>query len=389
MRGLIQGDRLNVTYPNGVTRSYGPETGKTVGFHIHTRARLRAFCLNADLSLGEGIMDGTITPVNCTHEDLLRVLVRSRETGRLPGWVRVLNRIRTSLWRLVHLNAPAAARRNVAHHYDISDEFYKLFLDADMQYSCAYFATPDMTLEEAQIAKKAIIARKLRIEPGMHVLDIGCGWGGMALTLAREYGAEVTGITLSENQLATAQARAKAKGLEDRVRFQLEDYRRVKGQFDRIVSVGMFEHVGPRNYQTYFSKVADLLGPDGIALIHTIGASEAPKANPAWINKYIFPGGYIPSLSEIAPAIEKAQLWQLDIEIWRLHYARTLDHWITRFEQNLDTIRAMYDERFVTMFRYYLTICKIAFEEQPQAVYHLQLGHKVDAVPITRNYLYS
>lgn len=222
----------------------------------------------------------------------------------------------------------------------------------------------------------------------MRVLDIGCGWGGMALTLARDYGCDVTGITLSTNQLSTAQARVDEAGLSDRIRLNLQDYRHTKGVFDRIVSVGMLEHVGVPNYPTYFQKVADLLDEDGIALIHTIGRSGPPIAHSSWINKYIFPGGYVPSLSELAPAIERSGLWQSDIEIWRLHYAKTIREWRKRFDAHQDTIRDMYDDRFVAMFRYYLTVCILAFEHQMQGVYHFQLAHKRDAVPLTRDYLY-
>lgn len=388
MRGLMATDRLDITWPDGSTRSYGPDKGTRVGLHIHTPERLRALCLNPDLGLGEGFMDGTLTLVDCTLEDLLRTLVRNRAKGGFPAWLRAAQRARMHLRRFVQANAPAAARRNVAHHYDLSDDLYRLFLDADMQYSCAYFTDPDMSLEAAQIAKKAHIAGKLRIEPGMRVLDIGCGWGGMALTLAREHGAHVTGITLSDNQAATARQRAEDAGLSGQIDIRLQDYRHAQGRFDRIVSVGMLEHVGAPNYGTYFGKVAALLDPDGLALIHTIGASEPPKPHSAWINKYIFPGGYIPSLSELAPAIEDAGLWQQDIELWRLHYAHTIRHWRARFEAHVEDICAMYDDRFVAMFRYYLTACIIAFEEQPQAVYHFQLGHKPDAAPVTRDYLY-
>ncbi|MEO0866636.1 MAG: cyclopropane-fatty-acyl-phospholipid synthase family protein, partial [Pseudomonadota bacterium] len=229
----------------------------------------------------------------------------------------------------------------------------------------------------------------LRLEPGMHVLDIGCGWGGMALTLAQDYGCEVTGITLSDNQLATAQARVDAAGLSHRIRLNLQDYRHVRGRFDRIVSVGMLEHVGLPNFDTYFARVAALLDPDGVALIHTIGRSAPPMAHSSWINKYIFPGGYVPSLSELAPAMERSGLWQTDIEVWRLHYAKTIRHWRDRFDAHVADIQRSYDAAFVRMFRYYLTVCILAFEHQMQGVYQLQLAHKRDAVPLTRDYLHQ
>ncbi|MDF1726603.1 MAG: cyclopropane-fatty-acyl-phospholipid synthase [Sulfitobacter sp.] len=382
-------DRLRVRLPSGEIRTYGPAGGETASLEIETEAALRSLCLNPSLGLGEGYMAGTLTFNERGLEDTIVLLLRNREAGRMPGWLRASHTLRYHARRIIQHNTPFRSRANVAHHYDISDDLYRLFLDADMQYSCAYFTDPDMTLEAAQEAKKAHIGRKLRIEPGCHVLDIGCGWGGMALTLARDFDARVTGITLSENQLATARRRAQEAGLADRVTFQLQDYRHTKGKFDRIVSVGMLEHVGVPNYTTYFSRVSDLLAPDGVALIHTIGRSAPPVPHDPWINKYIFPGGYVPSLSELAGPLEQADLWQSDIEVWRLHYARTLRHWRTRFETHRDRVLEMYDERFVRMFWYYFTVCIIAFEHQRQAVYQFQLAHDRQAVPLTRGYLYG
>ncbi len=389
LTGMMVEDRLSITYPDGTTRDYGPDTGEFAHLAIADTNALRNIILNPDLGLGEGYMDGQVTPRNCALDQLLTVIIRNRFKGRLPPWLLLANRARFHARRFIQRNAPRAARRNVAHHYDISDDLYRLFLDEDMQYSCAYFRDDAMTLEQAQVAKKAHIAGKLCLEPGMRVLDIGCGWGGMALTLARDYGCEVTGITLSENQLATAQQRAETAGLSKRIRFKLQDYRHTTGSFDRIVSVGMLEHVGVPNFGTYFGKVGELLDPDGVALIHTIGRSAPPMAHSSWINKYIFPGGYVPSLSELAPALETSGLWQTDIEIWRLHYAKTIRHWRDRFDASLPQIRKMYDERFIRMFHYYLTVCILAFEHQMQAVYHLQLAHRRDAVPLTRDYLYG
>ncbi|WP_299153516.1 cyclopropane-fatty-acyl-phospholipid synthase family protein [uncultured Tateyamaria sp.] len=389
LTGMIVQDRLSVTYPDGTTRDYGPATGDEAHLALTGNTTVRALILNPDLGLGEGYMDGRITPQECTLDDVLKIIIRNRFSGRLPSWMLMADRARFHMRSFVQRNAPRASRQNVAHHYDISDDLYAMFLDADMQYSCAYFRDDTMTLEEAQAAKKAHIAAKLCIRPGMRVLDIGCGWGGMALTLAGEYGCDVTGITLSENQLATAQKRADAAGLSDRIHFNLQDYRHVSGTFDRIVSVGMLEHVGVPNFDTYFERVADLLDPDGVALVHTIGRSAPPMAHSSWINKYIFPGGYVPSLSELALPMEKSGLWQTDIEIWRLHYARTIRQWRNRFDENIHEISSMYDDRFVRMFRYYLTVCILAFEHQMQAVYHLQLAHKRTAVPLTRDYIYA
>ncbi len=388
LRAMMVRDQLKVTFPDGTSETFGPEGGDRAHLTIEDDATLRALCRNPELGLGEGFMDGKITLNNTTLDDLLRILILNREAGSLPIWLLASNRFSYHMRRFIQRNAPARSKANVAHHYDISDDLYRLFLDEDMQYSCAYFTKPDMPLEEAQKAKKAHIAAKLCLEPGQRVLDIGCGWGGMALTLARDFEVEVTGITLSENQLATAKKRAEAEGLADRVTFRLQDYRNVDDQFDRIVSVGMLEHVGVPNFYTYFSTVARLLKPDGVALIHTIGRSAPPMSHSAWINKYIFPGGYVPSLSELAPAMERSGLWQTDLEVWRLHYAYTLRHWRDRFEANLDKIAAMYDARFIAMFRYYFAVCIAAFEYQMQGVYQIQLAHRRDAVPLTRDYLH-
>ena len=388
-RRFIRQGQLTVIYPTSEARVYG--TGQPEArMHIRTRAALRQLCLAPELALGEGYMDGTIEiGGNDELEALLRLLLRNRRPDAFPAYLRMIEHLKFRARSWVQRNTARSAKANVSHHYDISDDLYRLMLDADMQYSCAYFTHPDMTLEEAQTAKKAHIARKLLIEQDMEVLDIGCGWGGMALTLARDYGARVTGVTLSENQLATAKARAREAGLDDRINFRLMDYRDLDQRFDRIVSVGMLEHVGLPHYGEYFSKVADLLAPDGVALIHSIGRVAPPMSQSPWINKYIFPGGYVPSLSELMPAIENSRLWQTDIEVWRLHYAKTLRIWRDRFDANIGTVRGWYDERFIRMWRYYLTACIMGFEEQDQCVYHLQLAHQRDAVPLTRDYLHD
>ncbi len=389
LKSLIVQDQLIVTYPNGTEHVYGHDGFARSHIRIHDHRTMRKLVTHPELAFGEGYMDGTITIQSGSLLNLMKLLVRNRAAGALPVWVNLANRTRFHIRRFVQANAPAASRRNVAHHYDISDDLYRLFLDDDMQYSCAYFETDNASLEEAQVAKKAHIARKLQIEPGMRVLDIGCGWGGMAMTLARDFGAHVTGITLSDNQLRTARARADDAGLSGQLNFELQDYRQLDETYDRIVSVGMFEHVGVPNYRAYFSKIAELLDPDGIALIHTIGRSAPPIAHSPWIHKYIFPGGYVPSLSEVAAPLEASGLWQSDIEIWRLHYAKTIRIWLERFETNKEIVRNMYDARFVRMFRYYLIVCIVAFEDQMQAVYHFQLSHKRTTVPVTRAYLYD
>ncbi|MEM9523570.1 MAG: cyclopropane-fatty-acyl-phospholipid synthase family protein, partial [Pseudomonadota bacterium] len=270
-----------------------------------------------------------------------------------------------------------------------SGELYDLFLHEDKQYSCAYFRTPGDTLEKAQAQKKAHIAGKLLLKPEMRVLDIGCGWGGMAMTLARDHGAHVTGVTLSEEQYKTANARVTAAGLQDKVRIFLSDYRDLDGVFDRIVSVGMFEHVGAPHYREYFSHVRRKLVPDGVALIHTIGRLNPPGVTSPWIHKYIFPGGYVPSMSETMAAIEKEGLVTADIEIWRLHYAETLRHWYDRFVARIEEARALYDDRFCRMWRYYLVASELTFRLSSQVVFQFQLARDQRAVPMTRDYLYA
>jgi cyclopropane-fatty-acyl-phospholipid synthase len=389
MRRLIKTGLLHITYPDGTQRHYGNGSGLDVSLTIHNAKTIRALTLSPDLALGEAYMDARITVANDAIEDLIRLVLRNKRPAAFPAWVRVLDRTRFHLRHRALRNTAKSAKANVAHHYDISDDFYRMFLDDDMQYSCAYFTDDTLTLEQAQAAKKAHIAAKLRLKPDLHVLDIGCGWGGMALTLARDFGVRVTGVTLSENQLATARARANAANLSDRITFRLMDYRNLDGPFDRIVSVGMLEHVGLPHYADYFTKISALLAPDGVALIHTIGRCAPPAPQSRWMQKYIFPGGYIPALSELAPAMEASGLWSTDIEIWRLHYAKTLRHWRTRFDTHRDSIAQIYDDRFIRMWRYYLTACILGFEEQHQAVFHLQMSHRRDAVPLTRSYLYE
>ncbi len=389
MTQLFVSGEMTVTFPDDEIRTYGDGRGLVGAVQIHDTATMRDICRNVELGFGEGFMEGSVTVEGSSLEAVMRLAVRNLHQGAFPAWLKAVEAFRYRLRKIAMYNTAQTARRNVAHHYDLSDDLYRLFLDSDMQYSCAYFRDPNMTLEDAQSDKKAHIARKLRIEPGMRVLDIGCGWGGMALTLAGEYGAQVTGVTLSENQLATAQARAQAAELDTQTEFRLLDYRELAEPFDRIVSVGMLEHVGVPHYDAYFGKVAELLPPGGVALIHTIGRNGPPTTQAPWLNKYIFPGGYVPSIQELIVPIAKARLWNLDIESWRLHYAYTLRHWLERFNAQLETVRQMYDERFIRMWQFYLVACIMVFEERDQTVFQFQLGHQRDAVPLTRDYLYA
>jgi cyclopropane-fatty-acyl-phospholipid synthase len=275
----------------------------------------------------------------------------------------------------------------VAHHYDLDGRLYSLFLDADRQYSCGYFQGPDQSLEDAQLAKKRHLAAKLRLDPGKRVLDIGCGWGGLGLYLAEIGGANVTGITLSHEQHAIANERAAEKDLSDRARFLLQDYRDIDEPFDRIISVGMFEHVGVNHFGTFFRKSEQLLADDGVMLLHSIGRSEGPSVTSPWISKYIFPGGYIPSLSEVLTAIEKSGLLVTDIEILRLHYAETLKVWRQRFLAHREEVERIYDQRFVRMWEFYLAVAEMSFREQDMMVFQIQLTKRQDVVPMTRDYI--
>jgi cyclopropane-fatty-acyl-phospholipid synthase len=377
--------RLVVTEAGGGPTTYGDGSGPEVRVHFAKGWALRV-ALNADLALGEAYMEGGLTIEQGDLWALLELIGRNLSQYRDPP--KLLMRLLARVNRLTEQwNDRPAARRNVAHHYDLSYELYRRFLDEDMQYSCAYFARPDMTLEQAQFAKKTHIAAKLMIEPGHRVLDIGCGWGGMGLELAGRYGAQVSGVTLSKEQLAVAQARAKAANLDQRVDFSLTDYRDVEGPFDRIVSVGMFEHVGAPNFRTYFQQVARLLTDDGVALIHTIGRRTGPGITQPWMAKYIFPGGYIPALSEMSAAIEQSGLWITDVEIQRLHYAETLKAWRERFMAQRDEIAALYDERFCRMWEFYLAFSELGFRYGISNVFQVQLTKRVDAAPLTRDYM--
>jgi len=337
------------------------------------------------LALGEAFMDGTLQMERGSVYDLLELCVRNfRYHHKYRSWAPLTDAI--AHWR-AH-NGRSEARHNVAHHYDLSYELYRRFLDADMQYSCAYFPFEGATIEEAQENKRRHIAEKLLIAPGMSVLDIGCGWGGLGLTLAQR-GANVTGVTLSEEQLKIAQGRAAQVSLPGNADFRLQDYRDVTGPFDRIVSIGMLEHVGRGNFQNYFDTVARLLRDDGVALIHTIVKADGPAPTSGWTAKYIFPGGYIPALSQLAPAIDRAGLIIADIESLRIHYADTLRAWRERFEANRADIRALYDERFCRMWEFYLAGSEASFRVGSSMVMQFQLAKRLDTVPIRRDYLYT
>lgn len=388
LKRLIVVGRLNVVDADGRVHVFEGEPGPEVTMRFHDHAAARGVFFNPYLRLGESYMDGRLTVENGQDiYDLLDLFGRNLERAGTYSIARLRWRVDRLFRFLQQYNPIGRARSNVAHHYDLSGRLYDLFLDRDRQYSCAYFPTGIETLEQAQEIKKNHIASKLQLASGQRVLDIGCGWGGLGLFLARHKNADVVGITLSTEQLEVARERASKARLADRVQFELRDYRQQSGRFDRIVSIGMFEHVGVYQYRAFFEKVRDLLDDDGIALLHTIGRMEGPGTTNPWIRKYIFPGGYIPALSEITSAIEHAGLWITDVEVMRLHYAETLRHWRTRFLANRDTARAIYDERFCLMWEYYLAASEIAFRYLRNCVFQIQLTKQQSAAPLTRDYI--
>ena len=391
MRDLIREGTLAITGPNGGCERFGQaDAVPAAAIRIHDHATVRRLVLDPELALGEAYMDGTLTlEPGTTLRDLLEVLTLNAGQAPEPWPDRLKKPFLPLVQRWQQYNPPWKSLANVAHHYDLSDALYSRFLDPDRQYSCAYFMTPGDSLELAQRQKLRHIAAKLAIEPGMRVLDIGCGWGGMALYLARHCGAKVTGVTLSKEQLAVATARAAEAGLADRITFELRDYRNLTERFDRVVSVGMFEHVGVRYYQAYFDTIRDLLTEDGVALVHSIGRPEGPGDTDAWLRKYIFPGGYAPALSETLPAIERAGLLVSDIEILRLHYAMTLKLWHDNFAAHREAIAEHYDERFCRMWEFYLLGAEMQFRNMGLMNFQIQLQRRQTTLPLTRDYLFE
>ncbi|UVK46726.1 cyclopropane-fatty-acyl-phospholipid synthase family protein [Mesorhizobium sp. AR07] len=390
LHSLVRKGNLRVIGPNGMMDSFGDGTGVPAYIHIKTLRAGRAITFDPMLALPEAYMRSEVDIPEGGILGLMRIVFQNiGNAGIDTAWTRAVDGVRHAFRRFQQINTTRRARRNVEVHYDLSVNLYRLFLDDDMQYSCAYFQRPEMTLDEAQSAKKRHIAAKLQLEPDLKVLDIGCGWGGLGIYLARSFNADVLGVTLSREQLAVATDRARSEGLASRVRFDVKDYRELGERFDRIVSVGMFEHVGVNHYNTFFGTCAKLLNPDGVILLHTVGRSGPPSVTSAFVRKYIFPGGYVPALSEVLPAIERAGLVVTDVEILRLHYADTLKHWGQRFAANRGKAKAIYDERFCRMWEFYLAASEAAFRWQDLVVFQIQLSRKTDTLPTTRDYVAS
>jgi len=387
---LLTKGSITLLRPGKPPHTYGPGGGRHLTVRFTDRRVAFDIIRNPRLGFGEAYMEGRLIIEDGSILDLLRMIVGANRWEDWGDGRKALSKSKTTkrLRALLVPNNLRRARRNVAHHYDLSDELYELFLDADKQYSCAYFTDPKNSLEQAQLDKKAHIAAKLALQPGQRVLDIGCGWGGMALFLHQVAGVDVLGVTLSERQLKIARERAAAAGVANHVRFELKDYRLLEEQFDRIVSVGMFEHVGVRHYDEFFAKCRELLKPDGVMLLHTIGKLGEPSTGPdPFTDKYIFPGYHLPALSEMVESSQKVRLIASDVENLRLHYAYTLEHWLDRATKARPAIEAMYDDRFFRMWEFYLAGGIVMFESGAACNYQMQYVRERTALPITRDYM--
>lgn len=384
---MIRVGTLDLTLPDGAKMRFGDGAEPHAGLAVRDPRAFGRILRNPDLGIGECYMDRQIEIADL--HALLKLAMLNEQAGDLPLFHRLFEQARLAWRRHVQRSPIWISRRNVEAHYDIPAEFYAMFMEPGRQYTCGYFPNGDESLDQAQAAKQAHIARKLILQPGMRVMDIGCGWGGLAVTLARDWGVRVTGITLSGEQAQAARAFADAAGVGDKVDIRICDYRAVPDRFDRIVSVGMLEHVGQPQYATYFDRVYRNLTDDGAALIHFIGRTTPPGTSSPFFMKYVFPGAYSPALSEVLTDVEKSGLIATDIEVWRGHYERTVRHWQARFESHADEVRAMFDERFVRMFRYYLVAAELIFTHRHNVLFQVQLGKHNHVVPRTRDYLYQ
>ena len=388
LKKIIFEGKIDIIDSNGKIHSFG-HLKPYVKIKLKNKSIETKLFKNPGLYLGEAYMDKELLVEEGTIEDFINIVTKSYEDFTLHNSIfRYYEKISAMLKPFQQLNKILQSKKNVAHHYDLNEDLYKLFLDKDMQYSCAYFYNENISLDQAQYDKKKHIINKLQSERNMDVLDIGCGWGGLALQIAKETGANVKGITLSENQLSTAQKRAQEEGLSEKVKFVLQDYRDENYKYDRIVSVGMFEHVGINYFRSFFSKTYDLLKENGVFLLHTIGQRGKPTATSPWMRKYIFPGGYIPSMSEILEVCQKLNINITDIEILRLHYAHTLTRWYTNLLKHKDKIIKMYDEKFFRMWEFYLLVSKYSFINMGNVVFQIQISKNINNLPLTRNYIY-
>ena len=387
-RRVFKSGEIELIDPTGRRTRYGSPGGRRVVVRLRDHAIGRRLLVHPALALGEGYMDGRILVEEGDIYDFLHLAADNLQNGR-PGWgaapwIGVLERL---MRRFHQRNSEARSGRNVAHHYDLSGDMYALFLDSERQYTCAYHPGGSEDLETAQRLKERHVAAKLRLEPGMRIVDFGCGWGSLAIYLARRYDVDVTGVTLSREQVEWGNARAAELGLAGRVRLLHRDYREMEGRFDRVVSIGMLEHVGLARYDLLFRRIKERLTPDGVALVHSIGRMGGPSYTNAWIRKYIFPGGYIPALSEVLPAVERSGLWATDIEILRLHYAHTLRQWRERFVASWDRAATLYDERFCRMWEYYLAASEVFFRVQDGMNFQIQLAADRRTLPLARDYM--
>ncbi len=385
---FIRKGTLNVIDAEGKTHRYAGEPGLTVTMKLDDAALYKSLFFNPELSAGEAYMNGTLSfPGSSLREFLALYSINQNRPRAMTPFHGAVDTVSRGFKRFQQSNPIGKAQQNISHHYDIGNALYELFLDDGLFYSCAYFESDSDSLEAAQRAKCRLIAAKLNLQPGQTILDIGCGWGGLAIYLASVENVRVRGVTLSKEQHALAQRRAQLAGVADRVTFELRDYRELDQKFDRIVSVGMFEHVGVPRYNEFFDKVNQLLPDRGVMLLHSIGHMSPPSTASPWMRKYIFPGAYSPALSEVFPAVERNKLWVTDVEFLRLHYAMTLRHWHTRFERNRAKIAGMYDERFCRMWEFYLISAEMMFKTGAQEVFHMQLSRERDASPIRRDYI--
>ena len=385
---IVQGN-ITVKFVDGTIKQIGQRGRASVVISLLEKDLPKKLILNPELALGEAYTNGTLVIENDDLFGLLKILALNAKKQQ-NHWLSKLVKLRQNAFRrFFQRNKISGAKLNVAHHYDLSPELYEMFLDKDLNYSCAYFLSDKNTLVEAQKNKKHHIAKKLMLKPNINVLDIGCGWGGMSLTLAREYEANVLGITLSKEQKLVCEQRALEEGLSHKVKFELMDYREDVGKFDRIVSIGMFEHVGIPNYNRFWREVFQKLSDDGIGLIHTIGRATPPGGTNPWINKYIFPGGYIPAMSEVMGNVEQNDLYVTDVEVLRLHYAKTLKRWYENFRNNEREIKKIYDEKFCRMWKYYLIASEISFRYYQHVVFQFQISKKIESLPLSRTYIYE